>query len=69
MIPGVCCGNCVFFSAFGPNPRRASQRRGQCRAHGPLLELSDRGPRTLWPLVNESDWCGDHSQPADDAEA
>lgn len=35
---------------------------GQCRMNAPVLTGGLHGPeRTLWPLTDETDWCGQHS--------
>lgn len=62
MIPGVTCCSCVFFSPPPFQSRFAGQSsRGQCRRHAPIFERTDQGPRTIWPLVNEDQWCGEHA--------
>lgn len=61
MIPGATCTSCVFFAP--PNhARRGDFQTGQCRRHAPVLTTSDDDrPRTVWPMVNERNWCGEHA--------
>lgn len=62
MIPGVICATCIYFSPPPFQSRHAGQRpMGQCRRLAPLLDQSDGRLRTIWPLVNENQWCGEHS--------
>ena len=63
MIPGAHCSTCVFFSP-PPFQSRGERRFGQCRRHAPLIDIdAERGPRTIWPMVGETAWCGEHSVP------
>jgi hypothetical protein len=56
MIPGVICATCIFFS-----PPWGRSAVGQCRRSAPLLDQSSDRLRTVWPLVQAENWCGDHS--------
>jgi hypothetical protein len=57
MIPGVNCGTCLFYSPSFRNPAT-----GQCRAHAPVLMMTERGSATQWPLTSATTgWCGDHA--------
>lgn len=62
MIPGVTCATCVFFS---PPPFQSAfagmNTKGQCRRHAPIFERTDKGPRTIWPLVGDDQFCGEHA--------
>ena len=40
------CGNCMF------------HMRGRCRRHAPEAPAI-HGDRTVWPVVDVSDWCGE----------
>lgn len=67
MIPGVNCASCVFFCPPPFRSRFAGDHvRGQCRRHAPMLEHTDRGTRSIWPLVGDDQWCGEHAEPADE---
>lgn len=59
MIPGAICTNCVFFSPA--RVRNNANPRGQCRRHAPLLDFQGDHPQTLWPMVREDQWCGEHA--------
>ncbi len=54
----VGCATCAFFS---PSTATYARGSGQCRRHAPLLEQTERGPRTTWPLVRDTNWCGEHA--------
>jgi len=56
MLPGVTCASCVLYA---PNTRKPGS--GQCRARAPELEITDMGPRTVFPLMPAHGWCGNHS--------
>lgn len=58
MIPGAFCSGCVFFA---PNQHNLARGGGQCRRHAPLLDRADDRVRTIWPLVWDDHWCGEHS--------
>jgi len=58
----MACKACIFYS---PNPK--NNAIGQCRAHAPVLIMTEHGPRTQWPLTTMINWCGDHTVAADDA--
>jgi hypothetical protein len=66
MITGISCATCVFFSP--PPPYAKNQSVGQCRRHAPQLTEGERGIQTIWPLVGDSQWCGDHATPEGDEE-
>lgn len=55
MMP-VGCASCVFYS---PHPMGAA--KGQCRHGAPVLDMAPAGPRTIWPLVRPTDFCGEHA--------
>ena len=59
-LGGLRCATCIFFS---PNPfNRGLRMRGQCRRHPPQIDMSrDMGPRSIWPMVDEDAYCGEHS--------
>lgn len=62
MIHGITCAGCIFFSPPSFQTTFSGQRAmGQCRRHAPLMDRTDRGPRTIWPLVGDHQWCGEHS--------
>ena len=49
------CKTCMSFKEkerARPLTHEHEQRIGRCRRHAPTLEG--------WPVVFESDWCGDH---------
>jgi hypothetical protein len=61
MIPGVTCATCVFFSPPPFHSAFAGEHpRGQCRRHAPTIDRTDRGLRTIWPLVSDDGFCGEH---------
>lgn len=59
MIPGAFCSTCVFFSPGRPTMR--DRVSGQCRRHAPILDQSELRLRTIWPLVMDDSWCGEHA--------
>ena len=61
MIPGISCSTCAFF-APPPFSHRGQRIFGQCRRHAPILDLGEDRPRTIWPLVQETAWCGEHAE-------
>ncbi len=65
MIPGVHCSTCVFFSP-PPFTSRGDRLFGQCRRHAPLIDAGGDRPRTIWPIVSEDAWCGEHSHLSED---
>jgi hypothetical protein len=60
VIPGAICATCVFFSA---NPYSKPDRQGgQCRRHAPVFDRTEEGRmRSIWPLVWDDHWCGEHA--------
>lgn len=66
-VIGAECVSCAFWSVAPVARSRAGARKGQCRAHAPLLvSRSDQpGMWTSWPMTHEDDWCGDHAVPGD----
>jgi len=56
MIPDAHCQTCALYS---PNPYKPGI--GQCRAHAPVLMMTEQGQRTMWPLTHGDSWCGDHA--------
>lgn len=54
--------NCVTCAWFSPAQQSYAAGSGQCRRRAPLLEQTERGPRTIWPLVRETQWCGEHAE-------
>jgi hypothetical protein len=63
MMPLFSCATCVFFAPHRPNWTDQPTGRGQCRAHAPVLDKTDEGRiRTLWPMVHEDNYCGDHAE-------
>lgn len=53
------CAKCKFWD-------RAENNQGSCRRHAPqtvVFELSlDKTMKTVFPVTNESDWCGEYEQ-------
>lgn len=65
-LSALCnCGTCAFFVAF-PGIRRdngGEYVKGQCRTRAPFVDLKNPdGPKTMWPLVRNTDFCGEHAQ-------
>lgn len=57
------CATCVFFSPHQPNWTDRPTGRGQCRRHAPVLDKEADGRlRTLWPMVHEDNYCGEHAE-------
>lgn len=44
---GEKCESCLYF------------RTGQCRRNPPEVYTDGGIPNGAWPLVNETDWCGE----------
>lgn len=55
--------NCVHCIYFNHRPGEMHEMLGECRRHAPLISL---GTHSMWPYVNETDWCGDFKQPDPD---
>lgn len=65
MIPGVTCATCAFFSPpLFPSRFAGQVVKGQCRRHAPMLDRTDQGVRTIWPLVADDAFCGEHCEVA-----
>lgn len=45
------CESCRFFADFN-----------ECRRHAPILVMSDSGPRSRYPIVDQFHWCGDYER-------
>lgn len=53
------CATCRFFDP--PDPLSdLPARRGFCRINAPTVNVAASGSRTAWPLVERTDWCGEH---------
>lgn len=63
------CKTCCYFLPF-PGVRRDNAGeyvKGQCRVRAPFVDLKDNsGPKTLWPLVRSTDFCGEHATMVED---
>lgn len=60
-LGGMRCATCIFFA---PNPfNRGIRLRGQCRRHAPQIDMQgpENRPRSIWPMVDEDAYCGEHS--------
>ncbi|MDB6177389.1 hypothetical protein PAF17_07670 [Paracoccus sp. Z330] len=51
------CSQCAFFEDHKANNAAQLDDAGLCRFNPPVSQPSAEG-RGLWPVVNESDWCG-----------
>jgi len=60
MIAGMTCAGCVFY-APPFHQQRGRVVFGQCRRHAPVHDLTGDRPRTIWPMVADDAWCGEHS--------
>lgn len=47
------CGNCPYYDVGADN-------KGLCRNMIPNVLNIDGDPVTVWPIVDDSDWCGMH---------
>lgn len=62
-MPPFRCATCVFFSQHQPDWLDRPSTRGQCRRHAPVLDRHDDGRlRTVWPMVHEDGFCGEHAE-------
>lgn len=60
MTIGIACATCAFFQT--PRvPIRGRTVFGQCRRHAPTLDFSEGKPRSIWPLVADDAWRGEHA--------
>lgn len=49
----VRCDNCAFGNT------QYGYFDGRCRRHAPKMIIGELGPRTMWPPVQSTDFCGD----------
>lgn len=59
MSLSVTCASCAFFRPPGGLYPRAN---GQCRRHAPVIDRGDAGIRTVWPMIGDNQWCGEHAE-------
>jgi hypothetical protein len=53
------CATCRFFDAPDPLADRPAMR-GFCRINAPHVQAAAGGSRIPWPIVERTDWCGEH---------
>ena len=56
---GECCDTCRWWDQADPE-----EPSGYCRRHAPRPSMRAAANDILWPLVDASDFCGEH-QPKD----
>lgn len=59
MTPEFTCATCFFFHGI---PDRCA---GECRIDPPRMASNSCA---IWPAVQHDDWCGEHTQPAAEAD-
>lgn len=58
---GANCEGCAFFSPAPWANAGESGVLGQCRRHAPTFHVIGDKPRTIWPHVRSTDFCGEHA--------
>lgn len=57
----VSCSTCAFFFEF-PNTNHGKFAIGQCRFNAPKNHVDRDGLlKTIWPVVRDTDFCGEHA--------
>lgn len=64
MITGANCKGCCFYSPHPTMPQRGQCRHGSPKVDFQKLDTGEKRTRTVWPLVKDWDWCGQHGTEA-----
>jgi hypothetical protein len=59
--PDVQCNTCVYW-VRSTNHQNTTGRLGQCRRMPPQIILTTHGARAMWPIVEFSEFCGEHTR-------